>query len=214
MNCLINNGFTLIDNKEVILSLLNLEYRSIQELESYKTSMCEEDKKILFKIKLKKMKHTCPNCFLTTDIIHDYRKRRLKTYSNSDKEVLIEYAQRRYLCKNCGKKFIEDNNIANKFGKLTIQLINKIHKDLAISNDIKRIALNNNVSPATINRILDKIYKNVSLPSVLSLDEIKFRKRLPKYSLVIYDNNKKELNNLVDDRRYNSIKNYFSSFFN
>ena len=212
MNCLINNGFTLMENKEAILSLLNLDYQSIQELESYKTSICEKDKKILFKIKLKKIKHTCPNCFITTDVIHDYRKRILKTYSNSDKEVLLEYSQRRYLCKHCGKKFIENNNIVNKFSKLTIQLINKIHKDLTISTDVKRIALNNNVSSATINRLLDKFHKNVSLPSVLSLDEIKFRKRLPKYSLVIYDNNKKELNNLVDDRRYNSIKNYFSSF--
>ena len=93
-------------------------------------------------------------------------------------KTILRLKKQRYLCKHCGKAFTLRDKVTDHGCFLSKNTKQKIANELRNNISEKDIAKNNNVSPNTVERIMDsyydtqKLYKNY-LPEVLSFDEFK-----------------------------------------
>ena len=93
-------------------------------------------------------------------------------------KTILRSKKQRYLCKHCGKTFTLRDNVTDYGCFISKNTKWKIANELGNKISEKDIAKNNNVSPNTVERIMDsyydtqKLYKNY-LPEVLSFDEFK-----------------------------------------
>lgn len=93
-------------------------------------------------------------------------------------KTILRLKKQRYLCKHCGKAFTLRDNVTEYGCCISKNTKWKIANDLRNKISEKDIAKNNNVSPNTVERVMDsyydnqKLYKNY-LPKVLSFDEFK-----------------------------------------
>ena len=84
--------------------------------------------------------------------------------------------KQRYLCKHCNKAFTLSTSITNYSCFISNNTKHKIARDLVKKRSEKDIASDNNVSPNTVERIMDsyyetqKVYKHY-LPKVLLFNE-------------------------------------------
>lgn len=133
-------------------------------------------------------------------------------------KTILRLRKQRYLCKHCGKAFTLRDNVTeygcfiskNTKWKIANELRNKISE--------KDIAKNNNVSPNTVERIMDsyydskKLYKNY-LPEVLSFDEFKSVKSADgAMSFHMCDGKTGQTIDIVEDRRLFSLLKYFGYY--
>lgn len=131
---------------------------------------------------------------------------------------ILRLKKQRYLCKHCGKAFTLRDNITeygcfiskNTKWKIANELRNKISE--------KDIAKNNNVSPNTVERIMDsyydtqKLYKNY-LPKVLSFDEFKSVKSADgAMSFHMCNGETGQTIDIVEDRKLLSLLKYFAYY--
>ena len=93
-------------------------------------------------------------------------------------KTILRLKKQRYLCKHCGKTFTLRDKVTEYGCFISNNTKWKIANDLRSKISEKDIAKNNNVSPNTVERIMDsyydtqKLYKHY-LPEVLSFDEFK-----------------------------------------
>ncbi|WAM31802.1 transposase family protein [Caldicellulosiruptor naganoensis] len=66
--------------------------------------------------------HKCPKCGSITSKIHDYRVQRVKDIPIMGKRTYLVLRKRRYVCKECGKKFFEHINFLGKRQRMTNRL--------------------------------------------------------------------------------------------
>ena len=133
-------------------------------------------------------------------------------------KTILKLKKQRYLFKHCGKAFTLRNNVTeygcfiskNTKWKIANELRNKISE--------KDIAKNNNVSPNTVERIMDsyydtqKLYKNY-LPKVLSFDEFKSVKSADgAMSFHLCNGETVQTIDIVEDRKLLSLIKYFSYY--
>ncbi len=95
----------------------NQELLEIQGVIVKNSKTTETDKRIY--IELEKKEHICPCCKSKTSNIHDYRNQLIKDTKLLNKNVVIVYRKRRYICKNCGKRFYESNDFLAKYSRMT-----------------------------------------------------------------------------------------------
>lgn len=169
---------------------------------SYKPTCCEKCG-VLFDNKFEK------HGFITSNI---------KIPDVSGFKTILRLKKQRYLCKHCGKTFTLRDNVTeygcfisnNTKWKIAYELRNKISE--------KDIAKNNNVSPNTVERIMDyyydtqKLYKNY-LPEVLSFDEFKSVKSADgSMSFHMCNGETGQTIDIVEDRKLLSLLKYFSYY--
>ena len=133
-------------------------------------------------------------------------------------KTILRLKKQRYLCKHCGKAFTLRDNVTeygcfiskNTKWKIANELRNKISE--------KDIAKNNNVSPNTVERIMDsyydtqKLYKNY-LPEVLSFDEFKSVKSADgAMSFHMCNGETGQTIDIVEDRKLLSLLKYFGYY--
>lgn len=133
-------------------------------------------------------------------------------------KTILRLNKQRYLCKHCGKAFTLRDNVTeygcfiskNTKWKIANELRNKISE--------KDIAKNNNVSPNTVERIMDsyydtqKLYKNY-LPEVLSFDEFKSVKSADgAMSFHMCNGETGQTIDIVEDRKLLSLLKYFGYY--
>ncbi len=133
-------------------------------------------------------------------------------------KTILRLKKQRYLCKHCGKAFTLRDNVTeygcfiskNTKWKIANELRNKISE--------KDIAKNNNVSPNTVERIMDsyydtqKLYKNY-LPQVLSFDEFKSVKSTDgAMSFHMCNGETGQTIDIVEDRKLLSLLKYFGYY--
>ena len=197
-----------------------------------------ENENVILRLKYAKIKHLCPSCHKPTKQVHDTRKRTIKSSKFLNKNLIIYYFQQRYLCTFCEKRFIERNDIVYKYKRISIYATNRLMQLLSEQLTYSFIAKEENISPMTVIKYFDNTYlktKNaklpsrivpncqvetsqiinqpkISLPSILSLDEIKVSKFTPKYAVVLLDFEKGEVFDIVKDRRNKNLDAYFAQF--
>lgn len=147
--------------------------------------------------------------FITSDI---------KIPDVSGFKTILRLHKQRYLCKHCNKAFTLKTNIVKYGCFISLNTKWKIAKDLKDKLSEKDIAKNNNVSPNTVERVLDsyydsvKLYKNY-LPSVLSFDEFKSVKSADgAMSFHLCNGQTGQTIDIVEDRRLDSLIKYFSRY--
>ena len=133
-------------------------------------------------------------------------------------KTILRLKKQRYLCKHCGKAFTLRDNVTeygcfiskNTKWKIANELRNKISE--------KDIAKNNNVSPNTVERIMDsyydtqKLYKNY-LPEVLSFDEFKSVKSADgAMSFHMCNGETGQTIDIIEDRKLLSLLKYFAYY--
>ena len=133
-------------------------------------------------------------------------------------KTIIRLHKQRYLCKHCNKAFTLKTNIVNYGCFISNSTKHKIAVDLRKKRSEKDIALDNNVSPNTVERVedsyyqLETLYKNY-LPEVLSFDEFKSVKSADgAMSFQICNGKTGKIIDIVENRQLNYLLKYFSYF--
>ena len=126
--------------------------------------------------------------------------------------------KQRILCHHCKKSFSLKTDLVNF--KCRISNITKLSivVDLTKKRSEKDISIDNNVSPNTVERIMDSYYSEIKLykhhlPKVLSFDEFKSVKGADgKMSFIMVDGENGKMIDIVQDRKLLSLLKYFSYY--
>ena len=164
----------------------------------------------------------CPKCGTCYDEKiekHGFKKSLIKVTSISKLTTYLSLNKQRYYCNHCNKTFTCTTNVVNYGCNISNNTKHSIAVDLTKKRSEKDIAIDNNVSPNTVERIIDsyyeldsKVYKN-TLPQVLSFDEFKSVKSADgAMSFHICNAKNGKTIDIVEDRRLNSLIKYFSRY--
>ena len=133
-------------------------------------------------------------------------------------KTILRLKKQRYLCKHCGKAFTLRDNVTEYGCFISKNTKFKIANELRNKISEKDIAKNNNVSPNTVERIMDsyydtkKLYKNY-LPQVLSFDEFKSVKSADGAMCFHMCNGETgQTIDIVEDRKLLNLLKYFSYY--
>ena len=133
-------------------------------------------------------------------------------------KTILRLKKQRYLCKHCGKTFTLRDNVTDYGCFISKNTKWKIANELRNKISEKDIAKNNNVSPNTVERIMDsyydtkKLYKNY-LPKVLSFDEFKSVKSADgAMSFHMCNGETGQTIDIVEDRKLVSLLKYFTYY--
>lgn len=204
----------IFQNEEDLKDLFDFEYVDTDQFNMTTLRDFSFHKEHNLHIQLKRKVHNCPRCGYQTDLVCDYRKRIFPASNILNKPLKIIYNQRRYFCPSCRKRFIEDNKIVNKYAKIANLTIDQVKSKLTGTITLTDIANENHISVPTVIKILNSLKNivNKHLSKIISIDEIKFRHKTPKYALVIYDLENNRFLRLVDDRRKPSLEAALSQY--
>lgn len=160
----------------------------------------------------------CPKCGVVFDLNfekHGFITSNIKIPDVSGFKAILRLHKQRYLCKHCHKAFTLTSNITNYGCFISNNTKHKIACDLVKKRSEKDIALDNNVSPNTVERIMDsyyetqKLYKH-SLPEVLSFDEFKSVKSADgAMSFHMCDGITGQTIDIIEDRRLDNLIKFF-----
>ena len=204
---------------------------------NYITEMLElKEKNIIFKEncyykeKIKGIEHkifegyltyqpdSCPKCGVIFDENfekHGFITSNVKIPNVSGFKTILKLHKQRYLCKHCNKAFTLTTSIVNYGCFISNNTKHKIAVDLTKKRSEKDIAFDNNVSPNTVERIIDsyyetqKLYKH-HLPEVLSFDEFKSVKTADgAMSFHMCNGVTGQTIDIIEDRRLDNLIKYF-----
>ena len=211
-----------MSNQNYIIEMLELKDNNIKFYENcyYKQEIKGVTHKI-FEGYLSYQPEYCDKCGILFD--EDFEKHgfitsNIKIPDVSGYKTILKLHKQRYLCKHCNKAFTLKTNIVDYGCFISKNTKWKIAKDLKEKRSEKDIAIANNVSPNTVERIMDsyyntnKLYKNY-LPEVLSFDEFKSVKSADgAMSFNLCNGKTGKIIDIVENRQLNYLLKYFSYY--
>ena len=193
------------NNNNFISELMELEDVIITNVEATKTARH-------IHIEMPRRVHHCPSCGSETDRIHDYREQIIKDIPYM-KDSYLHLRKRRYVCRECSKRFYEDVPFLPRYYRMTNRLVSSILHDFSKVKSASQIAREHNVSVTTAIRYFDYVsYKNRSLPEVLSIDEFKGNAGGEKYQCIVTDAKNKKILDILPNRKEYDLIRYFKAF--
>jgi len=126
--------------------------------------------------------------------------------------------KQRYFCKNCNDTFISETNLVDRYKNISNNLNLQIRLELMDKSSEKDIAKRNNISPTSVNRIMDDISKKTilrhqSLPTSMNWDEFKATKDTKgKMAFIIVNNSNAETFDILDSRKSKDLEIYFRRY--
>jgi len=198
------------ENSELVLSVpLFLEFFDLDEKYIESVSFKSVNSDILINVLMKRRLHTCPDCRNKTDKIKGYYTRTIKHQFLSNKNCLIKYKARRYVCPTCSKTFYEENPFMFKDTKLSPTTVFNVLGDLKSSKEtFSGVANRYFISATTAQAIFDRHVKipRYKLPKVLLIDEVYAKKG--QYACVMVDYFTKDIIEVLPSRRKDFLINY------
>jgi len=192
-----------INNIKELFNLKGVLIKNIKEFDNYFEIFIEMPKKA----------HICPCCGESTSKVHDYRTQIIKDSPFKFKKVFLNYTKRRYVCKNCGKKFYESNAFVRPNFRTSNSLLFHVIQELKKMKTIKSIAEDCGVSSHYILRLLPYIgTPSKKLPRVLCIDEFKGNTGGFKYNVILLDGETHKIFDIVKCRHKHFLANYFKQF--
>lgn len=211
-----------MSNQNYITDILNLKENSLFFKENFYYE--EKIKGIthkIFEAFLSYQPSHCPRCGIVFDNKfekHGFITSNIKIPDVSGFKTILRLHKQRYLCKYCNKAFTLSTKIVNRCCYISNNTKYKIASDLTKKRSEKDIALDNNVSPNTVERIMDsyyetqKLYKNY-LPQALCFDEFKSVKSADgAMSFHMCNGLTGQIIDIVEDRRLDSLIKYFTYY--
>ncbi len=137
--------------------------------------------------------------------------RKIKDVSAFGKHITLIHNHRRYVCKNCGKRFAENNSFAPKYYRVTMRLINEIFKKTESERSFTSIANEVNLSVSTVIRFFDMLSYCTpkKLPNVLAIDEFKGNTGKEKYQVIITNPATGTVFDILADGKQSHLISYF-----
>lgn len=194
---------------DFIIKTLNLKDEDLESIESIFS-----DNSMDYILTLKQKDHICPDCGCLTHAVKDYKIRPIKQKMFINFDSTIYYKTRRYLCKRCGKSFVENNPFAATRKKVTPSSIINILNDLKPYNaTFSSVARTYGLSVGTIIDIFDKHVQisRKTLTKILCWDEFYFNRHSKyKYAFIMMDFHKKVILDILESRKSFFLDDYFS----
>jgi transposase len=175
------------------------------------------DDKLCFHVEMPIKEHTCPECGVVTQKVHDYRIQKLKHLKVFERHTLIFYRKRRYAC-TCGKKFAEYNTFIERYQRLSNEFNQAIKIRSIKGKTFKETAEVYGISASTVVRRFDELAESIineetkELPKVIAIDEYKGDTEAGKYQLIIADGVTKEPIDILPNRYKKAIKQYLRKY--
>ena len=193
--------------QDYIANILDLEEVMIQNVENIQGEL-----HIYLELPVKE--HICPCCGQRTTYIHDYRNQTIKDIPLGRK-TFIHLRKRRYICRNCGKRFYEDNPFLARYHRTTTRLVAAVISAFRKLQPAAAIAAEFNLSTTTALRYFDLVeYRCCKLPRVLSIDEFKGNAGGQKYQCILTDASERKILDILPNRFENDLIHHFFSFPN
>lgn len=208
-----------MSNQNYIMEMLELKDNNVTFKENFYYK--EKIKGIIYKIfegYLSYKPKLCPNCGVIFDNKfekHGFITSNIKIPDVSGYKTILRLHKQRYLCKHCNKAFTLSTSITNYGCFISNNTKHKIAKDLVKKRSEKDIASDNNVSPNTVERIMDSYYESQKiykyyLPKVLSFDEFKSVKSADgAMSFHMCNGITGQTIDIIEDRRLDNLIKYF-----
>lgn len=211
-----------MSNTNYITNILNLKDENIIFKENfYKEEKINGITHKIFEGYLSYKPKYCPKCGVLFDERfekHGFITSDIKIPKISGFKSILRLHKQRYLCKHCHKAFTLTSNIINYGCFISNNTKYSIALDLTKKRSEKDIAIDNNVSPNTVERVmdsyynLDKTFKNY-LPEVLLFDEFKSVKSANGHmSFHLCDGLTGQTIDIVEDRKLLSLMRYFGRY--
>ena len=175
----------------------------------------ETDSSIYIGIETKPKPQICPCCKQSTTYIHDYRQQKIKDLSFRDKYGYLLLKKRRYVCKQCGKRFYEKYSFLPRYHHMTQRVYMEILRMLRNNCSMKLVAELFNTSVNTVSRVFGIVnYQLYKLPEVIAIDEFKGNAGGEKYQVIITNPKTKEVLDILPNRHKTYLMDYFLRFNN
>ena len=211
-----------MSNQNYIMEILELKDNNIHFYENcyYKEKMKGFDCKV-FEGYLSYQPTHCYKCGTPFDDLfdkHGFITSNIKLPNVSGFKTILRLHKQRYLCKHCNKAFTLKSTLVNFGCFISNNTKWHIAKDLLKKRSEKDIALDNNVSSNTVERVMDSYYDTTRicknyLPRVLSFDEFKSVKSADgAMSFHLCNDESGKTIDIVEDRRLFSLMKYFSYY--
>lgn len=192
--------------KDNITKLLGLEDVIVKNVE-------ENEREFEIYIELPRKTHECPCCGRNTDRIHDYRMQRIRDCPAFGKPVYLFLKKRRYICRECGKRFYERNRFLPKYYRRTQREIVAVINGFRELVSAKHISAEHGISVNTALRYFDLVsYGTLKLPRVLSMDEFKGNADGEKFQTILTDAENHKVLDILPNRKARDLIKFFLKF--
>lgn len=211
-----------MSNQNYITEILELKDNNIHFYENYYHK--EKIKGIVHKIFEGYLSYQPTHCYKCGCIFdnnfekHGFITSNIKIPEVSGYKTILRLHKQRYLCKYCNKAFTLKSPVVNYGCFISNSTKWHIAKDLMKKRSEKDIAIDNNVSPNTVERIMDSYYNTTKitkhyLPRILSFDEFKSVKSADgAMSFNLCNGETGKIIDIVEDRKLSSLMKYFSYY--
>lgn len=192
-----------------ILDLFNLQAKDVRSIGYF-----QRDHQSFFQITLEPKLDPCPDCHFEHPKIKNYVLKKISHALFSNRNCTIQYRARRYVCPLCHRTYYEHNPFVFQSMKISTLTIMNCLRDLKDFNEtFTSVARRYHISPTSVCSIFDS-HVQVSrkpLPKVINFDEVyAFRSKESKYVCVLLDFVKQVPIDLLPQRRFNYLSDYFS----
>ena len=208
-----------------IRNLLNIKDQNINFIENgvYNKKIKGKNCKVV-EAKLSYAPKYCDRCGIVFESNDDFEK---KGFDKGSMVVIpsickinsyLFLKKQRILCHHCNSSFVCRTELVNYGCFISVPTKLSIVTDLVKKRSEKDIALDNNVSSNTVERVIDSYYKGKKLykhhlPKVLCFDEFKSVKAAKgKMSFHLCNGITGKTIDIVEDRRFNSLYKYFGYY--
>ena len=203
-----------------IKTILNIQDNNISFPEEDYCQIIQKDNLLIkvFKGFLKSNYCACPHCNSKNIVKNGSRNRKIKYIPIQNYNIQLKLNVQRYICKECKKTFSPSTNIVGNNSSISNNLKYTIALELQKNISLTSIAKRYNISISSVQRIMDNCYSDFKvnkehLPEAICIDEFKSVKNIDgAMSFVFADYRTKSIVDIVEDRKLNSLTEYFSRF--
>lgn len=171
-----------------------------------------DDGTIIYNLRQRIDKRICPECGCIQAEINNYYWTETNFTTNEGNPVIIRIKKTRFKCRECGKTFTPKIKGIDRYAKISKQvemlIINEFYKQKSFSI----IARDYHLSTMEVMKLFDRTFPYIQrgkLPTALCIDEIGFKTIDGRYAAILYDHDKKIVIDIIRNRQYEYLKDYF-----
>lgn len=196
--------------KDFITRSLDLEESNVEKLEYvYKAN------RNYYLLTLVSRGGYCPVCHSYSTKIHGYKNKNIKHTVLLRESLTIIYRQRRYICPNCNKTFVENSPFIRKGNKTSHKTVENVLKALKDYNaTFSSVARELYLSPTEVMNIFDRHVqiKRKPLPEAICIDEKYFSsKNTNKFVCLLAGFKNGLVLDVLESRKKSHLIRYFKS---
>ena len=197
---------------QLIAKMLNLDGMEVDSVE-------RDPDKEAFYFNLFHSVHTanCPTCSKSSRLIHESKPRTVRDLHAHGFACYLQFAARRFYCKECRLPFTETLGWLPPCGRLTHRFREHLFEECR-QTSLKAVAERERIGCKTLERLYYALadrqirQSQKSLVSRLGVDEISLLKGHGHFVLMIYDLDKGKVIDVLPDRKKETLQQYLKSW--